>query len=90
MKKKILAIIAMMCLTVCCSAAVTEKADAHTHACVTTYATPAGNWTERCHVTPNTCTVSVSMYDLTKVCTCGYIEYSSQRNEYHTTQSHNH
>lgn len=94
MKRTLLALMTMLCLVFCCSNPITVRAnsDVSKHVCAYTpmYGKPAGNWTERCHVTPNTCTVSVSMYEVTEVCACGQTRVTSQREEHHTTESHNH
>ena len=83
MKKKILVLMTMMSLIFGCSAAITVRAeDAHQHK-NTTYGEYAGHWTEQCKIHPN-CTVAVTMYKLSYVCSCGHISYGEQREEQHS------
>lgn len=94
MRRTFLTIMTMLCLIFCCSNPITARANGdvgnHVHAYTPKYSEPAGNWTENCHVSPTTCTISVAMYRIIEVCECGEIRYTSQRVEFHSVAAHNH
>ncbi len=87
MKKKIIALMTMMCLMFCCGPAIMARAaESHEGHTVTTYGEFDGHWTETCSTHSN-CTLSITMYKLTYVCSCGHVSYGSQRDVHHVPNS---
>ena len=85
MKKKIVTLMTLMCLIFCCSPAIMASAEeSHEGHTVTTYGEYDGHWTEKCTDGHSGCTVTITMYKLSYVCSCGHISYGSQKNVHHS------
>lgn len=76
MKKRILTIVTMVCLILCCNISITARAeDTHKHS-YTQYGEHCDHWTTPCTIHPN-CTIAVNLDKVTYVCACGhsYVKY---------------
>lgn len=80
MKRRILALMTMVCLILCCNISITAKAnDSHKHS-YTAHGEHCDHWTTTCKEHEN-CTVYVNLDKVTYVCACGhsYVEYIEKK-----------